>query len=486
MKLSVLLIVTLSLIFAGLVSRDAQAEDVGFSTKIVLFHEEVPWDEVTAYANQWGLRGVSIIRELPLIKGIVLRVPSHISAAELSADPRVVNVEDDQTVRIQAVSAAADGGAADGGAADGGAADGGAGESPSSNFIEPVSQPAPGDRPWGILKLYQRLRHPELITDYLAPYDVPRVIRKALSRMISRNIRIALFDTGIDYRHPSLAGKVHGGIDITTMANGIPMDNNGHGTHIAGTLCASLRGHPFGLIRSVKLYSVKVLDRYATGNLYNIILGLDWAIKNHMDIVNMSISYRDNSPAVHRAVQRAYQAGIIIVAAAGNRSNWLSPTPGVSAVSGAADGGAADGGAADGGAADGGAGGGSGTGSDRYPVMYPARYPEVLSVGASTPYGTLAGFSNADQELDITAPGTRTVSTNLRERGGFGLCSGTSMATSHVTGAIAMMLALDPTLTVPEIKTILWQTGDMLTNSDFVGYDLNLVAALEYLARSRK
>jgi subtilisin family serine protease len=478
MKLSILLIVTVCLIFAGFIARDVRAEDPGYSTKIVLFHEEVLWDDVRDYANQWGLEGVSIIRELPLIKCLVLRVPSHISAVELAADPRVVNVEDDQAVRIQAVSAAADGGAADGGAADGGAADGGAGELPSWSFIEPVSQPTPGDRPWGILKLYKHLQHPELITDYLAPHDVPNVIKKVLSRMKSRSIRIALFDTGIDYSHPSLAGKVYGGIDITTMTNGVPMDDNGHGTHIAGTLCASLRGHPFGLIPSVRLYSVKLLDRYATGNLYNIISGLDWAIKNRIDIVNMSISYRDNSPAVHRAVQRAYQVGMIIVAAAGNRSNWLSPTPGVSAVSGAADGGAADGGAADGGAADGGAGGSSGTGSDRYPVMYPARYPEVISVGASTPYGTLAGFSNADEELDITAPGTRVVSTNLRKRGGFGLCSGTSMATSHVTGAIAMMLALDPTLKVPEIKTILWQTADMLTNSDFVGYDLNLVAAL--------
>jgi subtilisin len=471
MKPSILLIATLCLIFVGLIARDVGAEDSGYSTKIVLFHEEVLWDDVKEYANQWGSEGVSIVRELPLIKCLVLRVPSHISAAELADDPRVVNVEDDQTVRIQAVSAAADGGAADGGAADGGAADGGAGELPSSSFIEPVSQPTPGDRPWGILKLYKHLRHPELITDYLAPYDVPKVIKKALSRMKSRSIRIALFDTGIDYNHPSLAGKVRGGIDITTMTNGVPMDDNGHGTHIAGTLCASLSGHPFGLIPAVRLYSVKVLDRYATGNLYNIISGLDWAIKNRIDIVNMSISYRDNSPAVHRAVQTAYQAGIIIVAAAGNRSNWLSPTPGVSAVSGAADGGA---------------GASSGTGLDRYPVMYPARYPEVISVGASTPYGTLAGFSNADEELDITAPGTRIVSTNLRKRGGFGLCSGTSMATSHVTGAIAMMLALNPTLQVPEIKTILWQTADMLTNSDFVGYDLNLVAALECLARGRK
>jgi subtilisin family serine protease len=258
------------------------------------------------------------------------------------------------------------------------------------------------------------------------------------------------------------------------------MDDNGHGTHIAGTLCASLKSHPFGLIPSVKLYSVKVLDRYATGNLYNLILGLEWAIKNRMDIVNMSISYRDNSPAVYIAVQKAYQAGIIMVAAAGNRSNWLAPTPGAAAVSGAADGGAADGGAADGGAADGGAGGISGDGLDRYPVMYPARYPEVISVGASTSYGALAGFSNAGEELAITGPGTRVVSTNLRKWGGFGLCSGTSMATPHVTGAIAMMLALDPVLNVVEIKTVLMQTADMLTNSNLVG-DLNLVAALEYV-----
>jgi len=57
------------------------------------------------------------------------------------------------------------------------------------------------------------------------------------------------------------------------------------------------------------------------------------------------------------------------------------------------------------------------------------------------------------------------------------------MATSHVTGAVAMMLALDPTLTVPEIKTILWQTADVIRNTDFIGYDLNLVAVLEYIWR---
>jgi len=109
--------------------------------------------------------------------------------------------------------------------------------------------------------------------------------------------------------------------------------------------------------------------------------------------------------------------------------------------------------------------------------MYPARYPEVIAVGASTPYGEIAGFCNVGEELDVTAPGTEIVSTNVWRWGGFGVCSGTSMASPHVAGTVAMMLAIDPELSAEEIRNILRETARELDNSPSVG-DLNLTGAL--------
>jgi hypothetical protein len=501
----------------------AHADDLEYSKRIVVFHEQVTQQEIMQYAQEREHLGVSILMELPFINGLVLKVPKDISSAELAADPRVVSVESNQQVGVQAVRAtadggaadgsaadggAADGGAADGGAADGGAADGGAQDSiPSWSFIEPASKPPRGHRPWGVLKLYGQLRDPGQVTDRFYSFATPWEIRLALQRMMRKKIRVAILDTGVDSTHPSLTGKVRGGFDVFTMTPGLPRDDNGHGTHIAGTLCSRLDDDPFGLAPPVEIYSVKILDRYASGDLINIILGLGWVINNDIDVVNMSIGYREDSRAMRLAVRAAYQSGMILVAAVGNHSTWDAPAPRAAADGGAADGGAADGGAADGGAADGGAadggaadggaadggaadgGAADGTQDDLpwYSVMYPARYPEVIAVGASTPYGEIAEFSNSGQELDITAPGINIVSTNVWKWGGFGVCSGTSMATPHVVGVVAMMLALDPGLSTTEIRSILQESARELKYSPGIG-DLNLTGALEkvYLRALRK
>ena len=519
-----LIVLWVLFMFSGPPFWEAHAEDLGFSKRIVVFHQEVPRQEVMQYAREWEHLGVSVLMELPFINGLVLKVPVDISSGELAADPRVASVESNQKVGIQAISATADGGAADGGAADGGAADGGAADGgaadggaadggaadggaadggaadggaadggaqdsmPSWSFIEPVPEPMEDNRPWGILKLHEQLRHPGLLTDEFDSRDTPWIIRLALRRMTKKKIRLAILDTGVDFTHPSLVGKVKDGFDAFSMTLGLPQDDNGHGTHIAGTLCARLDDDPFGLTPAVELYSVKVLDQYASGDLVNIILGLRWVIQNDIDVVNMSIGFREDSPAMRLAIRKAYQAGVIMVAAVGNHSTWDAPAPGAAADGGAADGGAADGGAADGGAADGGAAdggaadggaadGGAADGLAWYSVMYPARYPEVIAVGSSTPYGEIAGFCNVGKELDVTAPGTEIVSTNVWRWGGFGVCSGTSMASPHVAGTVAMMLAIDPGLSTEEIRNILRKTARELDNFPSVG-DLNLAGAL--------
>jgi subtilisin family serine protease len=483
---------------SGLSLSEVHSGNPGYSKKIVVFHEEVPWSDIIEYAQEWHTSGVTVALELPFINGLVLRVPTHISAAELANDPRVLSVEENQSVLIQGVSGAADGGAADGGAADGGAADGGAQHSPPSwSLIQPVPKPPEDHRPWGILKLYDQLRDPEALTDSFDAHDTPWLIRLALRKIARKRIRVAVLDTGVDFTHPSLAGKIRGGFDVTTMTPGLPMDDNGHGTHIAGTLCARLDRDPFGLAPQIDLYAVKILDKYAAGDLFNIICGLQWAIDNDIHIANLSIGYRDDSQAIRLAVKKAHETGMIMVAAVGNHSNWDMPAAVAAADGGAADGGAADGGAADGGAADGGAadggaadggaadggaadGGAADGRADELPwysVMYPARYPEVIAVGASNSLGEVTRFTNNGAELDVTAPGAQVVSTNVWSWGGFGVCSGTSMATPHVSGTVAMMLALDPTLTAEEIKIILKETADEVKNSPGTG-DIDLHRAL--------
>ena len=94
------------LICGGLVITVVHAEGLGSSKKIVMFHEKVTWGEIKAYAQEWQSAGVSVVMELPFINALALSVPPDISSAELAADPRVVTVEDDQPVQIQAISAA--------------------------------------------------------------------------------------------------------------------------------------------------------------------------------------------------------------------------------------------------------------------------------------------------------------------------------------------------------------------------------------------
>lgn len=206
------------------------------------------------------------------------------------------------------------------------------------------------------------------------------------------NVKIGILDTGIDSAHPDLVGRVVGGKNFIKGKS--YLDDNGHGTHVAGTISAINNDiGVVGVSPNVQLYALKALDSNGNGNISAIIAGLQWAVSKKLDIVNMSLGTDVDSPALRLAIDNAASAGLIIVAAAGN------------------DGGEVD---------------------------YPAAYDGVLGVAAIDSSFQVAGFSSHGSQVDISAPGVEVLSTI--PGGKYACYSGTSMAAPHVTGTLALII----------------------------------------------
>ncbi|MGB5985328.1 MAG: S8 family peptidase [Desulfobacterales bacterium] len=433
--------------------------------RIVMFAEGVTHDGRMAYVADWSHHGVKLVKELPLINGAVLWVPRGLDNDSLTNDERVSNVVNNQGTRLkngrqadrlrmrdadsgsELVYISGDGGSGDGGSGDGGSGDGGSGDggstlSPMFRIVNPLGE---AEKPWGILDLYDHPYDPEWLTLTMDSNQLPEIMQTVLGFIeelinyfgnyltlkmdYSPSTRVAILDTGVNYMHPDLAGAIAGGADMVGTDSGIPMDNHGHGTHVAGTIVSE---HAGVAPNKAEIYAVRILNDDGSGEVATLLMGLEWAIQNQMDIISMSVSYRTDDPAVYQAVQTAYNHGIIMVAAAGNHSNWEDD-----------DTSSGDGGSGDGGSGDGGSGDGGSLAYDAlegiYPVMYPAAYPEVIAVGAMDSWEQVAAFSNTGPEVDVLAPGVDVISTVGAD--GYALCNGTSMAAPHVTAAVVLMKA---------------------------------------------
>ncbi len=219
----------------------------------------------------------------------------------------------------------------------------------------------------------------------------------AWQNTMGRGVRVAVIDTGIDTTHPDLVGQVDGGYSAITKSEALNayQDDNGHGTHVAGTIAAKRddRG-VVGVAPEARLYGVKVLDADGSGNLSDVIDGIVWAASNDMQVANMSLGAPFGSETMRRALRFAAGRGTIVVAAAGNS-------------------------------------GGS--------VGYPGAYPEAIAVSAADSEDRLAAFSSRGPEVDFIAPGVDVVSSKMG--GGFASYSGTSMAAPHVAGIVALSVA---------------------------------------------
>ncbi|CAM3988264.1 S8 family peptidase [Cohnella lubricantis] len=249
------------------------------------------------------------------------------------------------------------------------------------------------------------------ITDQGIPWGVRRIrAPEAWSRTTGHRVKVGVIDTGVDFSHPDLSHSLERGINLIqrTMP---PHDDNGHGTHIAGTIAAANRLQGMiGVAPRASIYPIKAFDYNGTAFVSDIILGIDWCVRNRMDVVNMSFGMENRSKSLLAAVSNAYRSGVLIVASSGNDGK-------------------------------------------RGQIDYPARYRQTVAVGAINRLGKVASFSNRCDAVDIYAPGEKILSS--WPRGGRKFMSGTSMATSHVTGAVALLLGLKPELTPEQIKAIL-------------------------------
>ncbi|KAI8902370.1 peptidase S8/S53 domain-containing protein [Globomyces pollinis-pini] len=217
-----------------------------------------------------------------------------------------------------------------------------------------------------------------------------------------------IIDTGVFVGHPEFEGRARIGKSFSGDGT---KDGNGHGTHCAGTIGSKT----YGVAKNVSLIAVKVLDNQGSGTTSNVIAGIDWAAKDASAkaakggkikaVANMSLG-GGASAALDRAVKAATQAGLVFAVAAGNSARDAC-------------------------------------------LLSPARVPEAITVAASDKYDQIASFSERGKCVDIIAPGVDILST--WNNGKTNTISGTSMATPHVCGVVALALAEGDFKSVKEV-----------------------------------
>ncbi len=222
---------------------------------------------------------------------------------------------------------------------------------------------------------------------------------------------IAVIDTGCQMDHPDLKDRIIGGRNFTKDFKGDPnnfSDNNGHGTHVAGTIAATQNNvGVVGVAPLAKLLILKVLGKSGDGNYLSIIDAINYAVKwrgsnnERVRIINMSLGGNADIPKLHEAVIRAIDNNILVISASGNNgdSNYKTDE-----------------------------------------LNYPAAYNEAVSVGAIDFLKKITKYSNSNNNVDLVAPGNEIISTYLD--GKYAKLSGTSMATPHVSGAVALIINL--------------------------------------------
>jgi major intracellular serine protease len=221
-------------------------------------------------------------------------------------------------------------------------------------------------------------------------------------------IVVAVLDTGIDTNHPDLKANIIGGKNFTRDGSADNFeDENGHGTHCAGTIGAN--GKIKGIAPECKILVGKVLDKFGSGSYHAIIEGIKWATNwkgannERVRIISMSLGGSDYDRKMEDAILEACAKGILVVVASGNEST----DTGI---------------------------------EETFEVSYPALINECITVGACDVNRKIADFSNEHLQVDVIGAGVNVISTYPKST--YARLSGTSMATPHISGILALLIKL--------------------------------------------
>ncbi|MCX7879210.1 MAG: S8 family serine peptidase [Ignavibacteria bacterium] len=288
----------------------------------------------------------------------------------------------------------------------------------------------------------------------------------AWKKATGKGIRIGVVDTGIDFRHEdlksqiwinpledinrngtfepwpdtlvynSLKGDLNGidddangyiddviGYDFVNQTFGnfgdfsqidpIPLDALGHGTSVAGVIASSRNDMgTVGVAPDAKIVVLRAFDLSGNGELKDIVSAIIYAALNRVNLLNFSFGSQQNSRFLHDAIKFANSMGCIMVASSGNDGTIID--------------------------------------------HYPSDFPEVLSVGASTRNGNIGRSSNFGPKVDIFAPGYEIFTTSPNNS--YNSVSGTSLSAPIITGIAALLLELEPTLNLDDLRSILKST----------------------------
>ena len=211
-----------------------------------------------------------------------------------------------------------------------------------------------------------------------------------------RGVVVAVIDTGCDLEHIDIKNNLLKGINIIDNSKD-PQDDNGHGSHVCGMIAAENNGLGMvGVSPKVKILPVNALDSKGNGSLRNVIEGIIWAADAGADFITMSLGASNSNDQLEKAIQYASLKGSVVFAAAGN----------------------------------------SGENTE---ILYPARYKNVISIGAIDENLSRTSFTCSGEDLDFLSPGHNIFS--IAPNSGYAIMSGTSMSNPFAVGCAALLLS---------------------------------------------
>jgi subtilisin family serine protease len=231
-------------------------------------------------------------------------------------------------------------------------------------------------------------------------------VNKIWEKTTGNGIIIGVIDTGCDFNHEDLKDNLLQGINIVDTKKD-PMDDNGHGTHVCGTICASdNKKGMVGVAPGSKVKPIKVLDKNGKGSSSNIAKGLVWAADNGCKIIVLSLGSRGYNKAVEEAVFYAKNKNCIIFCAAGNFGKSSG-------------------------------------------IIYPGKLSSTIAIGAIDENLNRTSFTCSGKELDFLSPGDNIVS--CAPNNAYAVMSGTSMAAPFAAGCAALYISYYKISTQKEI-----------------------------------